>query len=98
MHANRYAELGTGIVNRIIFRTGESTIAKFVGPPENSHKPQFLTSIFQFRHGTHRILQRQKHYAVQSLAVIIAIVGEPSIIGDRKSTRLNSSHMSISYA
>ena len=75
-----HAELGADIVDRIVIEAGESAAAKFVWPPENADQTQFLWRVFQFFNGSRRILQRQKHNAVEALAVMIAVIRQPGVV------------------
>src|SRR5207249_10758224 len=64
-------------------------------------REQTAAGIARFQIGIHRhnelVLRRPGAYAVERFAVF-GIRLAPDETGDRKSTRLNSSHVSISYA
>src|SRR4029079_5031940 len=73
MDADRNAEIGSGGVNRIVFRAGQCTAAKFVWAPENAYQSELFASIFHLFDGTHGILQRYQHDAVEALTIVIAV-------------------------
>src|SRR5215475_4918440 len=81
VNTKRHAQIRRDLVDGEVVRAGKSTAAEFIWPPKDTHQTKFLFRVLQLIYGPLWILQRNERYAVETLSIIAAVVGKPTVVG-----------------
>src|SRR5262245_6639992 len=81
VNTERHAQVRRDLIDGEVVRAGKSTAAEFIWPPEDAHQTKLLFRELQLFDGPLRILQRNERYAVETLSIVTAVVGQPAVVG-----------------
>src|SRR5262245_589105 len=81
VNTERHTQIRRDLVDREVVGADKRAIAEFIWPPKYTHQTKFLFRVLQLFYGPTWILQRNERYAVETLSIVAAVVGKPTVVG-----------------